>query len=208
MDEQKLDRLVNLSHDDFMAGDLRRAKDRLHTVLQLSPQYQPALELIGHVYYLFGDYRNAVMHWSRANRWSDPMPDACEHVFKSVNRALARENSKAIRYHLYAFAGTAPPREIKNRLATLQQAYYGLSSKKSKQAGLACAPICGACLLGLLGVTSVVLGAGWSWFIWMGALAMIATIVVTSVNAWSYFKALRMLREAILSSKLQGIKDV
>ena len=205
MDAQRLDRLVNLSHDDFTAGDLRRAKDRLRTVLQLSPHYQPALELIGRVYYLFGDYRNAVMHWSRASYWSDPMPEACEHVFKSINRALVRENPKAIRYHLYAFAGTVPPPEIREKLSTLQGAYYGLNNKKSKLAGLACAPLCGGCLLALLGVTSIVLGAGWASFLWMAALAGAATIIVTAINTWSYFKAIRVFREAISSSKLQGI---
>lgn len=201
MDDQRLDRLVNLSRNDVRAGDLRKAKDRLHTVLQQSPHYQPALELIGQVYYLYGDYRNAVMHWSRANYWSDSMPDACERVFKAVNRALVRENSKAVRYHLYAFAGTTPPGEIRNKLSALKRAYYGLNSKKSRLAGLACAPLCGGCLLALLGVTSMILGAGWKWFLWMAALAAAATFVVTSINTWSYFKALRLFREAVASSK-------
>ena len=205
MDDSRLDRLVNLSHDDVMAGDLRRAKDRLRTVLQTSPHNSPALELIGQVYYRYGDYRNAVMHWSRADYWSDPMLDSCEHVFKAVNRALVRENSKAARYHLYAFAGTSPPKVIKDKLLTLQEAYYGLNSKKSKLAGLACAPLCGGCLLALLGVTSVVLGAGWTWFLWMGALAAAATFIVTGINMWSYFKALRTFRQAIMSSKPQDI---
>jgi len=197
MDEQRLDRLVNLSRDDLAAGDLRRAKDRLRTVLQTSPHNSPALELIGQVYYRYGDYRNAVMHWSRANYWSDPMPDACEHVFKALNRALPRENSKAVRYNLYAFAGTTPPNEIKDKLSSLWGAYYGLSSKKSRLAGLACAPLCGGCLLALLGITSLVLGVGWAWFVCMGAVAMTATVIVTGIN-----------KEAVASSKPQGISIV
>ena len=201
MDEQRLDRLMNLSRNDVMAGDLRKAKDRLRTVLQQSPHHQPALELIGQVYYFYGDYRNAVMHWSRASYWSDPMPDACEHVFMAVNRALLRENSKAVRYHLYAFAGTTPTKEIKDKLSALRAAYYGLNSKRSKLAGLACAPLCGGCLLALLGVTSMVLGVGWAWFVWMGAVAMSATVVVTGINTWSYFKALRLFKEAVANSK-------
>ena len=204
MDEQRLDRLVNLSRDDFIAGDLRRAKDRLRTALQLSPHLLPALQLMGQVYYLFGDYRNAVMHWSRANYWSDPMPDACRHVFRAVNRALIRENSKAIRYHLYAFAGAAPPGDIKEKLSTLQRAYYGLNRKKSKLAGLACAPLFGGFLLALLGVASLVLGAGWTWFVWMAALAVAATLVVTGINTWSYFKARKLFREAVSGSASKG----
>ena len=205
MDEQRLDRLVNLSRDDLAAGDLHRAKDRLRTVLLTSPHNSPALELIGQVYYRYGDYRNAVMHWSRASCWSEPMPDACEHVFKAMNRALLRENTKAVKYHLYAFAGATPPQEIKEKLCVLQGAYYGLNAKKSKLAGLACAPLCGGCLLALLGITSLVLGVGWMWFAWMGTAALAATAIVTGINTWSYFKALRLFREAVASSKPRGI---
>ncbi len=197
MDQDRLDRLVRLAQDDIARKDYRRAKARLKSVLQLSPQHEQAQELIGHIYYQYGDYRNAVMHWSRANYWREPATEACRRVFKSTGRALVRENPKAARYHLYAFAGGTLPDDLRETLSALQDAYYRYNNKKSKLSGLACAPLCGACMLAIIGLTTVLLGIGWSWFIWMGALALIATGVVVGINTWSYLKASRLFRESI-----------
>jgi len=199
MDQEKLDRLVESARQDMLRGDSRKAKDRLRAVLQLSPHFRPALELMGRIYYQHGDYRNAVMHWSRADYWQYPMPHACERIFKAVWRALVRENAQAARHHLYAFAGTLPPGELRERLSILQAAYYRLGAKKSKLAGLACAPLSGGCLLAAVGLISVLLGAGWSWFAWMGAIAVAAALVVACINALAYFRASRLFREAVTS---------
>ncbi len=204
MDRERLDRLVELSHEDTARGETRRAKDRLRSVLQASPHFQPALELMGHIHYLHADYRNAAMYWSRAEYWSNPMPQACERVFRSIGRALSCENSGAARYHLCAFAGTSLPADLTDKLSLLQTAYYGLNKKRARLAGLACAPLCGGCLIGLLGVTAALLSPGWSWFIWMGTVAALATAVVMGINAWSYYRAARLLRDAIASFQTRG----
>lgn len=202
MDQDKLERIVRLAQEDILRNDLRRAKDRLRSVLQMAPTYQPAHELLGHVYYQYGDYRNAVMYWCRADYWHDPAPEACRHVFKFTSRALIRENPKAARYHLYAFAGSTPPEELRNMLTALQEAYYRFNNKKSRRSGLTCAPLCGACMLAMIGLTTVLLGVGWSWFALMGTLAVVATGVVVAINTWSYLRAARLFRESIAPFRL------
>jgi tetratricopeptide (TPR) repeat protein len=197
MDQDRLERLVRLAQEDIAQKDLRRAKARLKSVLQLSPNHQPAQELLGHIYYQYGDYRNAIMHWSRANYWRDPATEACRRVFRFTGRALVRENPRAARYHLYAFAGGTLPDDLRDTLTTLQEAYYRYNNKKSKLSGLACAPLCGACMIAVIGLTTVLLGAGWSWFLWMGALALVATGGVVAVSTWSYLNAARLFRETI-----------
>jgi hypothetical protein len=87
--------------------------------------------------------------------------------------------------------------EIRQDLSSLQNAYYRYNNKKVKLSGLACAPLCGACMLALIGLTTVILGVGWLWFAWMGSLAVAASGVVMGVNIWSYVKAVRLFREAI-----------
>lgn len=197
MDQEKLDRLVGLAHEDMLQQNLRRAKERLRAALRASPTFQPALELLGFVHYAYGDYRNAVMYWSRADYWRNPAPHACRKVFRFTARALSRENPRAARYNLYAFAGTTPPEDLKETLGSLQTAYYRYNNKKSKLSGLACAPLCGGCMLAILGLTTILLGVGWSWFAWMGALAGISTGIVIGINTWSYLKASRLFREAL-----------
>lgn len=206
MDQDRLDRLVRLAQDDMMQKDYRRAKDRLRSVLQLSPHHQPAQELLGHIYYHYGDYRNAVMHWSRANYWRDPAVQACQRVFRFTSRALMNENPKAARYHLYAFAGGTLPDELRGTLTALQDAYYRYNSKKSKLSGLACAPLCGVCMLAVIGLTTVLLGVGWSWFAWMGSLALVATVIVIGINTWSYLRASRLFHEAIAPFRLLTLR--
>jgi len=197
MDERRLDRLVGRAHEDVIEHNLRRAKERLRAVLRDCPNFQPALELLGFVYYAYGDYRNAVMHWSRADYWHNPVPHACGKVFRSTSKALIKGNPKAARYNLYAFAGTNPPGELKETLAALQTAYYRYNNKKARLSGLACAPLCGGCMIAMLGLTTVLLGVGWSWFAWMGALAGISTAVVMGINAWSYSRASRLFHESV-----------
>lgn len=199
MDMDRLERLMKLAEEDLASGDLRRAKSRLRSILQSAPQHTAAQTLLGHIYYQYGDYRNAVMHWSRANYWSEPARDACRRVFKFTGRALVRENPKAARYHLYAFAGGTLPDDLRGKLTSLQEAYYRYNNKKSRLSGLACAPLCGVCMLAVIGLTTVLLGIGWSWFIWMGALAVIATGVVVGINTWSYLNASRLFRESVES---------
>jgi len=197
MSQAKFERIVELAQRDMLEGNVRSAKDRLRAVLQIAPHFQPALELMGYIYYGHGDYRNAVMYWSRAGFWHDPMKESCDKVFHRINRALVRENTRAVRYLLYAFAGTSPPDEIGDKLSILQAAYYRLNNKKSRLAGLACAPLCGACLLIILGLATVILGAGWSWFGWMATIAGVATAVVMGINTWSYYRAKRLFRDAM-----------
>lgn len=197
MDESRLHRLVRLAQEDMFDHNLRRAKERLRAVLRDSPNHQSALELLGFVCYAYGDYRNAVMHWSRADYWQNPAPHACLKVFRSTAKALAKENPRAARYNLYAFAGTNPPDDLKENLTSLQNAYYRYNIKKSKLSGLACAPLCGACMIAMLGLISVLLGVGWSWFAWMGALAVISTGIVIAINTWSYLRASRVFRESL-----------
>ena len=197
MDQTNIERLVGLAFYDIESGDTRRAKDRLRTVLQHSPHYVHALELMGLIYYQHGDYRNAVMNWSRARYWDEPMPHACERVFRSIRKALVKEKPRVVRYQLYSFAGNSPPGEFGDDLYTLQSAYYKLGSKRAKLTGLACAPLSGGCLLVVLGLISMMLGGGWSSFQWLGALAVIATLTVAIINIYAYLRASRLFQEAI-----------
>lgn len=197
MDDSRLDRLVRRAQEDVSEHNLRRAKERLRAVLRESPNHQAALELLGFVHYAYGDYRNAVMHWSRAGYWQNPAPHACGKVFRFTSRALIKGNPKAARYNLYAFAGTNPPGDLKETLTALHTAYYRYNNRRSKLSGLACAPLCGGCLIAMLGLTTVLLGVGWSWFAWMGALAGISTSVVMGINVWSYARASRLFHESV-----------
>ena len=205
MDQDRLDRLVGIAHEDMLHENLRRAKERLRAALRASPTMQPALELLGFVHYAYGDYRNAVMYWSRADYWQNPAPHACRKVFRFTVRALARENPRAARYNLYAFAGTTPPDDLRETLTALQNAYYRYNNKKSKLSGHACAPLCGACMLAILGLTTILLGVGWSWFAWMGALAGISTGIVIGINTWSYLKASRVFRESLAPFRQRNV---
>lgn len=197
LNEERLDRLVCLARGDMLRQDWRRAKDRLRTVLREHPLYEPALRLMGHIYYWDGDYRNAVMYWSRAGHWNDPMPEACEHVFRAAGKALTKERSSAIRYYLYAFAGASPPPHLARRVSLLHSAHYMLGVKHTKRAGLTCAPISGGCLLVVLAVSSVLLNGGLSWFAWTGGIAIVTTAVVSAVNGWSYARACKLYRETV-----------
>ncbi|GEM_PF-5394991 len=192
------DRLVSLAEMDVERGDIRRAKDRLRSVLHEYPTYVPALDLLGHIYYYeYSDYRNASTYWSRAGRWDSAMLDATAHVLRAGGRALLRGNSDAVRYCLYAFAGASPPVHVREQLRALQSAYYSLGNKQSKLAKLACAPLSGGVLMGALGLGAAVFGAGWGWFAWMASMAAIATVLVLLGAWWSYVNASRLYRESI-----------
>lgn len=197
MRTESRDRLTALARQDLDRGDTRRAKDRLRTVLHAYPSFVPALDLIGHIYYFeHSDYRNASVYWSRAGRWDSAMLDAATRVLRAGGRALLRENSDAVRYCLYAFAGASPPDHVKAQIEALQSAYYRLGNKRSKLAKLACAPISGGCLMVMLGLGAAVFGAGWGWFAWMASLAAVATAMVLAAAGWSYLNASRLYSES------------
>ena len=198
MRAENRDRLLALVHQDIERGDLRRAKDRLRSVLRAYPTFVPALDLLGNIYYQHSDYRNASIYWSRAGRWDNMMLDVTTHVLRAGGRALIRENSDAVRYWLYAFAGASPPGHVREQLQALRSAYYRLGNKRSKLAKLTCAPISGGCLMALIGLGAAVFGAGWGWFAWMASVATAATILVLIAAAWSYLNASRLFREATI----------
>ena len=199
MNGKNLESLVALARDDLHRREFRRAKDRLRTVLRTQPHYEPALELMGHIYFHHKDYRNAVMYWSRAGYWRGPMRHACERVFKLIKKSLMQENLHAARYLLYAFAGCTPPEDLAVRLKDIQSAYFKLDKKKTKLSGLACAPMSGGCLLAVLGILSALLGEGLGWFISFGAVAVATTIIVLAINSFSYYRASKSFRESVLS---------
>lgn len=191
MNAQRLTELIYLSREDLSRQDFRRAKNRLNSVLRNQPFFRPALELIGHIYYAQGDYRNAVMYWSQADCWNGEMSNACTRVFKSTAHLLVHEHLDAARYYLYAFAGCRPPADTQKQLSKLQSAYYHLTDKKSRLAGVAGAPIAGVCLMILAGTTAAFLGANWPLFLFIGVLSVITTFIVTGLNAWAYVRASR-----------------
>lgn len=197
MDEQRLRQLLYMAQKDISQGDFSKARDRMKAVLENEPLFNPALELLGQIYYAQGDWRNAVMYWSRAGHWNDPMPTACEKVFHAVRRVLVREKPAAVRHYLYAFAGSNPPKNTAERLKQLQTAYYHLERKESRFAGLSCAPVSGGCLILMIALATALFGAGWGWFAWMGAVACTATIIVACINSWSYFRASRQFRASV-----------
>jgi hypothetical protein len=199
MNPERMDHLVELARESMEREDFQPAKDRLRAILRASPHFRPALELMGHIYHRQADYLNAATFWSRADYWEEPMLQASEHVLKVVKRAVVRENARTTRRYLCAFAGSSPPADIAEKLSSLQSAYYKLDQKRSKFTGLACAPLSGGCLLTILGLLTVVLSAGWPWFVWTGTVAIAATIVVAGVNLMSYLRALRLFHEAVLN---------
>lgn len=193
------DRLVALAREDLGRGDVRRAKDRLRSVLRDYPSFAPALNLLGHIYYYeHSDYRNASVYWSRAGRWDEAMLDSTSRVLRAGARALLREKAGVVRHCLYTFAGASPPGHVKEQIRTLQWAYYRLGNKRSKLARLACAPISGGCLVAVLGIAAAVLGIGWGWFAWMASVAAVATVLVLLIAGWSYFNASRLYRESTM----------
>lgn len=197
MREERQDRLVDLAREDLMRGRTNSARDRLKSVLRELPYCRPALELLGEIYFQHGDYRNAVVYWSRADRWDDDMRTAADHVFQAARRAFLREKPKAIRYYLTAFAGSSPPDDLRSRLAALETAYYKLARKQSKLVGLECAPLAGGCLLVVLGIVTTIIGAGWAWFAWVAGVAVTATLVVLAISALSYLRASKGYRDAV-----------
>lgn len=191
------DRLVALAREDLGRGDVRRAKDRLRSVLAIHPTFDPALNLLGHIYYYeHSDFRNASVYWSRAGRWDEAMLDSTSRVLRAGARALLREKAGVVRYYLYTFAGASPPGHVKEQIRTLQWAYYRLGNKRSKLSRLACAPVSGGCLVALLGVAAAVFGIGWAWFAWMASVAGMATVLVLLFTGWSYLHASRLYRES------------
>lgn len=197
MHDHTANRLVDLARHDLEMLDIRRAKDRLRTVLWSRPHHRPALQLLGRIYLSHGDLRNAVTYLSRADCWDEPIQAACERIFRIIARELAKDNMKGARYYLYAFSGSNPPAEISHKLSSLRSAYYVLEYKKLKRSGIACAPIAGGCLLGLLGVFALALGTGWAWFVSLGLVALITTAIVTGLHVSAYLHASRRFQEAL-----------
>ena len=204
MREDTVVQLVGMAKRDAATGELARAKQRLRALLRETPYSRPALKLMGELYYLQKDYRNAVTYWSRCGYWDGPFADAAARIFRATTRALAHENSKAARHCLMAFAGSSPPGELGRTLSRLQDAYFQLDRKRSKLRGIACVPFSGGCLMGVLTVLGMALGAGWSWFKWMGGLAIAATLVTLGVCTWSYFRASGSYRQAVRSAAGEG----
>lgn len=197
MADDNLERVMQSASEDFSRAEFGRAKDRLRAIIRESPLHQPALELMGRIYFEHRDYRNAVMYWSRANYWEEPMRYACKRVFLATTRALNKERIHAARYQLYAFAGCTPPADLAQKLASYQHAYFKLDEKRSRQLGLSCAPLAGGSMMLLLGMLSVILGGGWSSLAWIIVFALTATVVVFGINFWSYMQASKLFKRAM-----------
>jgi len=201
MDNNNTNKILELAHADLLRADYGRAKDRLRAVLRASPHCIPALDMMGQIYYVHGDHRNAMMYWSRAGRWEENMRECCDRVFSATRKALARENAQAVRYHLYAFAGSTPPQDIADELVSLQQAYFKLDEKRSRLMALSCVPAAGGTMLAALAMLSVLLGGGWSSLMWIGIFSISATVVVLGVNTWLYYRASRLFKETVFTIK-------
>ncbi|HEY3298097.1 MAG TPA: hypothetical protein VGK34_05515 [Armatimonadota bacterium] len=191
--------IVGAANGDMARHDLRRAKDRLRAVLMTSPLFPPALDAMGRIYYEHRDFRNAVMYWSRSNRWDDQARHACEQVISATMRALRHENIRSVRYQLYAFAGCTPPSDIARRLALLQSAYFKLDEKRSRYAGLSCVPVAGLIMLTALALLSIILGGGWSSLAWIGGFSFVATGIVFGLNVSLYLHASKIFCRAMRS---------
>ncbi|MCL6628224.1 MAG: hypothetical protein K6U00_01315 [Armatimonadetes bacterium] len=192
-----LETIIARARQDLLRNELSRVKGRLRTVLGQQPHFRPALELMGEVYYRYGDYRNAVYYWGQAGYWNEQMEKACERVFKTVEKALASGNLRTARYCLYAFAGGHPPPEIAERLRLLQAAYYKLGLKKEKLTGLACVPVVGGCLLLGIGITCALLNGVSTSFGWLSIIAIVTIIIVGLVNFGAYMHAALSFRRTL-----------
>lgn len=206
MSDESVRSVLELAETDMSRGDLRRAKDRLKAVIRNLPNYRPALEMLGRIYYEHGDYRNAVLFWSQAERWDDCMLYACERVFAAVGRALVREHIEASRYQLYAFAGSSPPRDIAQRLYTYQSAYFKLDNKRSRLMGLSCVPMAGCVLLVVLSVISALLGGGRSSFAWIFGFVISSAALVFGINVLLYMRASSYLNKALEQFRNEGLE--
>lgn len=193
--------IIARARRDLARNQLRPVKDRLRTVLSVHPHCRPALELMGLVYFRYGDYRNAVYYWGQANYWDEPMKKACERVFKIVQEALASGSLKTARYYLYAFAGTHPPPELAQRLRLLQAAYYKLSLKKVRLTGLACAPAVGGCLLLGIGIICTLFDDKSTTFGWLAITAIATTIIVSLVQLGAYMHATLSFRRTLSAAR-------
>jgi len=196
-----LENIIGRTRQDLLRNELSRVKGRLRTVLSQQPHFRPALELIGEVYYRYGDYRNAVYYWGQAGYWNEQMEKACERVFKTVEKALASGNLRTARYCLYAFAGAHPPPKLAERLRLLQAAYYKLGLKKEKLTGLAFAPIVGGCLLLGIGMISALLDQRSESFEWLAVTAVATTIIVGLINLGSYVRATVSFRKSLSAAR-------
>lgn len=192
-----LETIIARARQDLLRNELSRAKGRLRTVLSQQPHFRPALELMGRVYFQYGDYRNAVYYWGQADYWNEQMEKACERVFKTVEKALTSGNLRTARYCLYAFAGTHPPPEVAERLRLFQAAYYKLGLKRVKLTGLAFAPIVGGCLLLGIGMISALLDEWSECFEWLAITAIATTIIVGLINFGSYVRATLSFRSSL-----------
>ncbi|MGB9587851.1 MAG: DUF6584 family protein [Armatimonadota bacterium] len=196
-----LETIIERAHQDLLRDELSRAKCRLSTVLSLYPYFRPALELMGHVYFRYGDYRNAVYYWGQADHWNEQMGKACERVFKTVEKALTSGNLRTARYCLYAFAGAHTPPELAERLRLLQVAYYKLGLKRVKLTGLVFAPIVGGCLLLVIGMISALLDQRTESFEWLAITAVATTIIVGLINFGSYIRAALSFRRTLSAAR-------
>lgn len=179
--------------------DYNKARDRLRSVLLATPDYLPALKLMGQIYYERGDCRNAVLYWARAGYWEPQMESACAHVLRAACRALRKEREEAARYQLLAFVGSAPPRRVGEQLSRVQSAFFSLDEKQCRQTGLTCTPIAGVCLLLALGLLSGLLQTGWSTFVWLEWIAAASTGIVLMINICKYIRACKAYRREISS---------
>jgi tetratricopeptide (TPR) repeat protein len=197
MSDDKLDLVVSRAVDDLARGDTRKAKYRLRSVLQLEPDNQAALTLLGRIYYDHGDYRNAMVYWSQAGVWDDDARTACRKLFAVTARALNNRNTRMAMYYLQAFDCAKMPDDLLERLDALQTAHYSLVRMESRQMIRACGPQCGGIMLALIGISTLALGLGKQWFVMMGVLALMTTAIVSTVNAMSHFVAFLRFKGAM-----------
>ncbi len=197
MDQDKLERVVTKAADDLARGDVRKAKDRLRSVIQLQPDHEAALTLLGQIYYDHGDHRNAAVYWLQAGLWDDDARIAYRKVLAVAARALSHRNTQMAMYYLQAFDCAEIPDDLREHLDTLQEAHYSLVRMESRQMIRACGPQCGGVMLAVIGLSTLVLGLGKQWFAMMGVLALMTTAIVSTVNALSHFVAFLRFKKAM-----------
>ncbi len=198
MSAESKQQLINFAKLDIERGDFTRAKHRLRSLLRTSPYDTDALRLLGNIYFLQRDYRNAIAHWSKCDYWGNDALFAANQVFRIIIRALEREKIGPARHNLIAFAGSSPTGEIGETLALLRNAYFKLERKRSKLRGIAYVPFSGIFMAGMLSLIGIVLGAGWSWFRWMSGLSLAATVITLVVCYTLYFRASAEYRRSLI----------
>jgi tetratricopeptide (TPR) repeat protein len=189
--------ILKRAKEDLLRNELRRAKDRLSTILKELPDFQPALELMGYAYYQNGDYRNAVVYWGRADYWDKPMFQACEQILKLLERALNKENLHLAKHYLYALAGVHLPSPLAKRLDLLRTAYYKLGLKKLRRTSLAYAPIAGGFLLFIILATYTLFSGKWNSLSCVAPVALATIISVTLINFSTYLWATISFRKTL-----------